>query len=906
MSLPAGTRIGPYEVVSMLGAGGMGEVYRARDTKLQRDVALKMLAAVCASDPDRLARFAREARLLATLNHPHIGAIYGLEESDGLSALVLELVEGPTLGERLGRGPLPVDEALSVAKQIAAALEAAHEQGIMHRDLKPSNIKLRPDGVVKVMDFGIAKAYGPNVADPEGLASTTSLATESGALLGTAAYMSPEQARGDVVDKRTDIWSFGCVLYELLTGECAFKGKTVLGTLAAVLAPDTPLQRLPASTPPAIRRLLHRCLERDAKRRLRDIGEARIAIDDIVSGVPAVSEIEAVISEGPRRKRFASYGALLVAVTTAAVGSATATWLVTRTTPPMSAVRPRLTRLPITVPSATPLRTDASRVLTISPDGTRLAYVGGSANARQIFVRAVNQLDPTPVTARYTRLDELFFSPDGQWVGFFLPTENTLKKIGVNGGPEVILCRPDNGFWGATWSADGSIIFATSTGLWRIPEDGGPPAVLARLNGTNGRLDHFWRSPEVLPGGRLVLVTVQPKTRSSEQQVAILDLQTGAEKVIVQSGSNPHYVSTGHLLYAVGETIRAVGFDRDRLETIGMPVPVLAELLNTGGTRPHFDIADDGTLVYVRGGVRTVGRELVWVDRRGREEEIKVPPRAYVHPRISPDGTRVLLDASDQEDDIWIWNFTQETLERFTFGSSRETDPLWMPNGRRVVFHSDRDGQRNIFWAAADNPGRVERLTRSPNIHVPSSVSPDGTRMLVIEIAAKAPPALMMLLLGKDGQMQPVLKGAYAVTDAELSPDGQWLAYVSWESKQAEIHIRPFPDVNSGHWQVSNGGGTQPLWARNSRELFYVDPNAAVVGVRIGGGRAWKAATPSKLLEPRYFLGATTSMRMYDLDPDGRRFLMIKQRNAALESSEGSFVIVQNWFEELKQRVPTH
>ena len=745
-----GRQLGPYQLLAPLGAGGMGEVYRAHDTKLGRDVAIKILPAHFTSDPERRARFAREARLLATLNHPHIGAIYGLEEADGLTALVLELVDGPTLAEWLERGPLPLDEAVAVARQIAEALEAAHERGIIHRDLKPSNIKLRPDGVVKVLDFGLANMLGPDVVmgDPEALTATASLETDSGHLMGTAAYMSPEQARGDPVDKRTDIWVFGSVFFELLTGEGAFRRETVGGTLAAVLAADAPWERIPAGTPAAIIRLLHRCLERDAKRRLRDIGEARIAIDDVMAGSGQVT-VDPVMTTRRDSTRFAWYATLVSAIAVTALVVGTTSWFGIRLKPAVSALPLPITRHAFTPPNAAPLRVDGAGVLAVSPDGSRVAYIGGAANSRQVFVRALKQLDPTPVTETHQQLDHLFFSPNGQWVGFFSATESALKKVAVTGGSEVTLCRPD-GFFGTTWTPDGAIVFATVTGLWRVSDAGGTPTLLAGLNRTRGPRDYLWRWPRILLGSSAVLLTVQPTDRGADQQVSVFDLRTGKESILVQNGSSAVYALSGHLVYAVGSTLHAVAFDPDRLETKGTAVPVLSQLMNFGGTRPPFAIADNGTLVYVPGGVRGAGRTLIWVDRQGREEAIKAPPRAYASPRISPDGTRVLVVISDQEDDIWIWNFARGTLDRLTFGPSREIAPLWTPEGRRVVFTSDREGDRNLFWRTADGTSGVERLTTNPNHQVPSSWSRDGTRLVFMEFAPEVPTALIMMTLDEN------------------------------------------------------------------------------------------------------------------------------------------------------------
>jgi serine/threonine-protein kinase len=659
--LEAGTMVGPYRIDRLIGAGGMGEVYRAHDAMLGRDVAIKVLPYAFTSDPEHLARFKREARLLAALNHPHIGAIYGYEESEGVYALVLELVEGPTLADRLTTGPLPVKEALELAQQIAEALEAAHEHGIVHRDLKPANIKVRADGTVKVLDFGLAKALDPSPSATDVSQSptiTSPAATRMGMVMGTAAYMSPEQAHGKAVDKRADIWAFGCVLYEMLTGRRAFEGESVSDTLAAVFRGQPDWTALPYETPSPIRALLRRCLDRDPRERIADLGAALFLIKEY--GTLEAGPVEGEPARATRR-RVAVVGAAALLVGAAAAG--TGVWIATRPDAP-----PLVTRTIVTTSDAAALNLqgDASNVA-ITPDGTRVVYGG----TNQLIVRALDRLDPT-VLGGIGAPRTIFMAPDGQWVGFF-DGNASLKKVPITGGPAVTLAATDGTApRGATWSEDGTIIYATqtrATGLHRISSAGGTPAVLTKPDHARGEADHFW--PEFLPGGQRVLFTITASSGVSDNaQVAVLDLRTGTYKTVIRGGQHAHYVSTGHLVYGAADTLRAVPFDLGRLEVTGPPVPIIESVVTTSDGGLEMALAVTGTLVYVPGRDIATQRLLVWVDRMGREEPVATQPRAYIYPRIAPDGSRVAVDISDRERDIWIWDIARETLTRLTFNPS--------------------------------------------------------------------------------------------------------------------------------------------------------------------------------------------------------------------------------------------
>ena len=884
----------------------MGQVYRATDTKLKRQVAIKTLPPSVAADRDRLARFQREAEVLASLNHPHIAAIHGLEEGDGVKALVMELVEGDDLSQRLARGPIPLDEALVIAKQLAEALAAAHEQGIIHRDLKPANIKVRADGTVKVLDFGLAKAMEPadNGQHVSRTPTITSPAkTQAGVILGTTAYMSPEQARGRPVDKRADIWAFGCVLFELLAGKPAFVRDNVSDTLAAVLGTEPDWSTLAPAVPSSLRLLVQRCLEKDRQRRIGDISTAIFLLNEPAMAVLAANPGTASAPAGrsPTGRRLVVVAATLLA----AVGGGAAIWLQTR-----PAAR-RVVRLAIaaTGPSALSV---AGRDMAISPDGTHVAYVGN--NGRQLFVRAFDQTDSVPLAGADFPAS-VFIKPDGQWIGFV--GEFVLRKVAINGGAvQDLLKLGARSMLGATWGERGTIIFATertSTGLEQISEDGGATTVLTRPNRERGEDYHAW--PAFLPGSQAVLFTILHAGSIDSAEIAVLDLSTGVHKVILRGGSAPRYLPSGHLVYAAAGSLRAVAFDLERLEVRGTPVPVVPQLLTTPSGAADFDVASDGTLVYVRGGIQEPARTLVWVDRQGREEPIPAPVRAYLYLRISPDGTRVAIDVRDQERDIWLWEFARRTLTRFTFAPRPDRFPVWTSDGRRVLYTSERPGTpggavtRNLFSQASDGTGVAEQLTQNTTTadKAPTGVSPDGTWVILRDGEPQAFD-VSRLALGSDHRIEPLVHTPFSEQNGEVSPDGRWLAYQSNDSGRAEIWVRQFADVNGGRWQVSSGGGFQPLWSRAGKdlELFYRDLSGALMRVAVERGPGWATGTSTELFGGgQYFFGAGEAFgRTYDMSPDGRRFLMIK--DVALDqSSAPTILVVQNWFEELKARVPT-
>ena len=733
-AVAVGAQLGPYRVESLLGAGGMGEVYRAADTVLGRQVAIKLLPADVSSDPERIARLRREARVLAALNHVNIGAIYGLEAFNGKAGptfgLVLELVDGRTLAERLVAGRLPVAEALDVARQIAGALEAAHLQGIVHRDLKPGNIKVREDGTVKVLDFGLARlaeagAEDAVPADSPAESALPSIVTPAmsatGMILGTAAYMSPEQAKRKPADKRSDIWAFGCVLYEMLSGTRAFAGDDAAEVLEAVVTKEPDWTRLPSEVPPTVATYLRRCLHKDPRERVADAQDIRLALQgafDDTSPTP-----DAVRTVLPWRRVAVLGGAVLLGAAAAGAGLK---WFTPRQAPP------RVSRFEAApAPAAAPAVNGSMRDVAITADGSRIVYV--SSDNTHLFVRALDALQP--VTVFTGTPNGPFVSPDGRWIGFVDGT-SVLKKVPVAGGAAITLATLDGAFFGATWGPDDSIIVATNnpvTGLQRVSAAGGAPTVLTRPDATINEPDHLW--PELLPGGDVLLFTVGGLPGRATPYVAAMDLRSGTRKVLIRGGSDAHYVASGHLLYAAGGTWWGVGFDPSRLETYGTPVPLISDVVMTRTGAIDARVARDGTLVYLSGGRANLAapRTLVWVDRQGRETAIPAPPRPYIFVDLSPDDSRIATFAGDQELDIWLFELSRATLRQVTFDPTLDSFPTWSPDGRRLFFTSARNGASNIYSQATDGTGTIERISDSPNMQSPTDVLGDGSGLIFTE-----------------------------------------------------------------------------------------------------------------------------------------------------------------------------
>ena len=880
----------------------MGEVYRAIDTNLKRAVAIKVLPTSVAADAERLARFQREAELLASLNHPHIAAIYGLEDADGVKALVLELVEGPTLADRIAQGPIPLDEAIPIARQIAEAVEAAHEQGIIHRDLKPANIKLRSDGTVKVLDFGLAKALDPAPASIDASQSPTSTSpamTRMGVIMGTAAYMSPEQARGKTVDKRSDIWAFGCVLHEMLTGRRAFEGEDISDTLANVLKIDPNWQALPAEVPAAIRALLRRCLDKDRRTRVADISTALFVLDE-AAGLRGAVEGPAEVGPYVRgkvsrwRRVVPAAGALIVGG--AIVGGAV--WWSMRT------ASPAVVRTTIATTESTALVTAGGvRDVAITPDGSRIVYHG----TNQLLVRVLNQIEPDVLGGLGTPTNP-FISPDGQWIGF--ADGQRLKKVAITGGPPVTIAPVDGVLRGATWGPDGTIVFATDatvTGLQRVSAAGGEPAVLTKPDSERGDRDHLW--PEFLPGGGAVLFTIYPAIGGPDNaQVAVLDLKTGASKVLVRGGSHAHYVPTGHLVYGVAGTLRAVPFDLERLEPTGTPAPVLEGVWTTPLGAANFAVAANGSLVYVAGLARPASRNTIAsVDRQGRVSPLPgVPPDLYRDVRVSPDGARLALATRT---DVSTYEFARATLSRLTTDPAEDRSPLWTSDGQRIVFTSRRAGYLELFSRQADGTGADERLlSRAKNLidlHA-DGWSPDGSHVLFTEVSPASPInqcAIGETPIERSSDVRVLVKSDFCNQFSALSPNRLWMAYQSNVGRE-EIYVERYPELGS-KLQISTDGGVRPLWSRNGRELFFggLDGRQMFV-VPVQSGTTLVAGRPQVLFEAAMIAPAVGS-RTYDLAPDGRFIVILRAEEKTGSGTAPGLILVQNWFEELKRLLPT-
>ena len=907
MALGAGTRIGPYEIVGLLGVGGMGEVYRSRDTKLNREVAVKVLLAAVANDAERLARFSREAQLIASINHPNIAQIHGLEDAGGIRALVMELVEGPTLADRIAREAIPLEEALPIAKQIAEALEAAHDLGIIHRDLKPANVKIRADGTVKVLDFGLAKVLDPAGATSSEAANSPTLsmqATAAGVILGTAAYMAPEQARGKAVDKRADIWAFGCVLFEMLTGTRAFQGDDITDTIVAVVSKEPDWTALPASAS-GVRPLLVRCLKKDRRQRLQAIGDARIQIHELISGTSddGARPLAPVLTTSRRAAPVA------VAALAAAGMAALVTWSLTRSAPPAS---PAPTRFSISLPATESLAYSYNAAdVALSSDGRHLVYSAGPQ--AQLMVRALDQLEARSMPG-ITNARTPFLSPDGQWIGFF-DRRGELRKVSMAGGSAVTISRVTGTSRGATWLPDDTIVFATSersSGLLRVAAGGGKPTELTALDSASGERGHYF--PSASPDGHVLLFTVALGDVVDPNVVA-LDLRTGRRKTIIRGGSQAKYLETGHVVYVVANTLWAVAFDPVKLETSGDPVPVVERLKATFGGRVgggNFSISRHGTLVYVpqnEGGAR----ELVWVDRSGTQEAATAQPGFYYQPRLSRDSKRIAVTIDDQgNNDIFTLDLARGTRTRLTFEASGEMYPVWMPDGQSIIYSSARNGSQNLYRRASDGTGLETRLTTSVNSQRSTSISPDGTHLVFEENAPKTAWDLGMLTL--DGAMRATsfVQLQFDERNPEISPDGRWLAYESNESGQEQVYVRPFP-AGDALFQISSEGGRTPAWAPNGGELFFAEGNS-LMAVPVSSKGSFIHGNATKLFEGLSLVfdaraassGPKTpggAYRMYDVSPDGKRFLMVREVASRPSSAPVSMVVVLNWFEEVKAKL---
>jgi serine/threonine-protein kinase len=923
VALTLGARLGPYEIIAQIGAGGMGEVYRATDTNLGRDVAIKVLPDTFAHDPERLARFEREAKTLASLNHSNIAIIHGFEKAPGLSALVMELVDGPTLADRLAQGgglsahALPIDETLAIARQIAEALEAAHEQGIIHRDLKPSNIKLRPDGTVKVLDFGLAKAMEPAGAMASRLSEsstiTTPAMTKAGVILGTAAYMSPEQARGKVVDRRADIWAFGCVLYEMLAGRRVFESDEVSETLAAVLTKDPDWGALPADTPAAIRRLLRRCLTRDQRARLPDIGSARLDIDDARTE-PRLPSFD------PGAVETNSAGARLIitwTIGTAAVAAIAAlvVWMAMRSQPADIPVARVLIGVRPAERLLSGLRLDASSgqgrpsrtAIAFSPDGRSLVFSAERESHVQLYVRRLDQLEATAIPGT-EGASSPFFSPDGQSLGFH--ADGALRKVPLNGGPVLELCKVDL-VYGVSWGRSDQIVFAQQNGgLWRVSAAGGTPTAVTKLD--DGEVSH--RLPQFLPDGDTVLSTVTKSGFPSWDDTLVVaqSLATGERRVLIEGGADARFVPTGHVVFLRRGTLMAVPFDARRLQVSGAPVGLIADVMQAANIQPlqidtgagQFAVSESGSLVYASGGVYAQDRwSLVWIDRTGKPEALRVAPGSYLGPRLSPDGRRVSFSSSTGDWDLWTYDVPRGIAGRVPMDGDQSA-ALWTPDGSRLTFSSAVKGRYTLFSIAPDGSGSAVPLTATDlfeGFAIPNAWTSDG-RSLAFAYNRD------IWLLSRDGKTERLVTSAGLLSaQADFSPDDRWLAYSTFPDRQ--VYVRPYPALDR-RWRVSTDNGSAPAWRQDGRELYYAEDASAggplrirLVAVPITTTPTFSVGTPRVLFEGPFRIDGP--FRGYDVTPDGQRFVMVREVPQQ-PGRVSQMVLVQNWLEELKRLVPTN
>jgi serine/threonine-protein kinase len=909
LGLGPGTRLGAYEIVALIGSGGMGEVYRARDSRLNRDVAIKVLPADVA-DHDRLARFEREAQVLASLNHPNIANIYGVDDSSGTPALVMELVEGPTLADHIAHGPFTLDEALPIAKQIAEALETAHEQGIIHRDLKPANIKVRPDGTVKVLDFGLAKAFDPAVTSGAGATMSPTLsihATQAGIILGTAAYMAPEQARGKAIDKRADIWAFGCVLFEMLAGRRVFEGEEVTDTLAFVITRDPDWSLLPPTTPEPIRKLLRRTIEKDRKRRLADIADARFELEDTTStrattGTPtanAVWEDRPTLAHRPSAAFWRSLPWITTAGLAAALGS-----ILVRTGREASPAAP--TRLIANIGVDASLSRGLGNSIALSSDGRTLAFVAQKTpeTPTLLYVRRLDQLDATPL-AGTEEASEPFFSPDGQWIAFF--AGGKLKKIGVNGGASVTLADAASPR-GGDWSDDDTISFLPAAGggagFLRVPASGGKTE---RAIPPDAQSSQRW--PQTLPGGRALLYT--RSSPAEGQRLIVRRLPDGPSEVLQSDASYGRYVGDGHLLFLRGATLFAVAFDPNSLKLTGAPVPVIEGVANLAQNNgAQFAVSASGTLLYVPGtSQQTNNMPIVWMDATGRAVPLTETPSDWANPNFSPDGRKLAIDVLEGSNlAVEVYDLERNTLNRLTTGASPDTSPVWSPDGKRLAYRSLRLAPAfpyNIFWQPADGTGIAERLTESQYAQSLGSWHPSG-KFLAIEQAASSGEVIILPFEGtsatesRAGKPYVFPTGPGNAQSPASSPDGKFLAYTSFEAGRPEIHVRPFPGPG-GEWVISNGGGNFAAWSRARQELFYStlgpDSHVMVVPYRIEG-EAFAAEKPHVWTTVRFL---TRRGRGGALHPDGNRVAMALVPETSTTGKQNTLVVVFNFLNEVRR-----
>jgi serine/threonine-protein kinase len=900
MALSAGTTVLHYRIVEKLGEGGMGQVWKAIDTSLDRPVAIKVLPDAFAADPDRLARFEQEARVLASLSHPGIAAVYSVHAHEGTRFLAMEMVEGEDLARVLARGRMSQEDALAIAIQIAAALEAAHDAGVVHRDLKPANIVLTPAGKVKVLDFGLAKALASAAAsgsNPSLSPTMTSAGTVAGMILGTAGYMSPEQARGKAVDRRADIWAFGCILYEMLTGRRTFDGETVSDVLASVLKLDPEWQALPASTPPAVRQVLRQCLTRDVERRLGHASGARIRLQEVLDGQSEAETTPSATAVVAYRAPWSARIAWALVVLLALATGLALWWGAT----PKPSVTPMLSLL-APFPEGYAIPDNQMSVLTVSPEGRYLAMALAKGETSRLFLRKMETGDLTPLEGTEGATTPIF-SPDGRWIAFF--AEGKLKKVSVDGGKPITLCEALGDNRGASWGTDDRIVFTPNYTLplsW-VAGSGGAPQPLTTLDAAKRERTHRW--PHSVAEHDVVLFTVGAVESPESYDRARIDairLSTGERKTVLEGASMARYLPSGHLLFGRDGFLFAVPFDIDRLETHGSAVPVVENVMGMRSSGAvHADLSRGGLLTYIAGSPWSRRDRLVWRERNGHTEPLPAPPAGYTAPRLSPDRTRIAVPvAGDNTFDVWVWDIARQTSTRLTFEGDNDT-AVWSPDGQRIAFGSVRAGKKmSTYVKSADGSGLEEAIYVPPTEGqwtqiAPHSWSSNG-QLLCDYFSDKSQSNILALDL-RSHEPHAVLESPAAEDEPELSPDGRWLAYTSDESGRPQVYVRPFPGLE-GRWQISDAGGLSARWSPDGKELFYRNENSLyAVRVSTEAGR-FHADRPQRLFDD---LPAANVKGNYDIF-DRSRFLIVEPAERAAAAS--GVTVVVDWLDDLKRRVP--
>jgi Tol biopolymer transport system component len=967
MALTGGERLGLYEIIAPLGAGGMGVVYRARDTKLDRPVAIKVLPERFAKDAERLKRFEREAKMLAALNHPNIAVIYGLEESNGLLYLVMEFVPGQNLAQKLAAGQVDAKDGLRYCVQIADALDAAHERGIIHRDLKPSNVNITPEGRVKLLDFGLARSLqsAASASGPEAETITEEM-TRGGKVMGTAAYMSPEQARGKPLDKRTDIWSFGCVLYEVLARRKAFHGGTTTEYLTAILSQDPDWEALPASTPANVRAVVERCLEKDSLRRLRDIGEARIELENALTGTVTGrmgTGRRTTAAPAGRKAVWPVAAGLAVGILVAAGASLL---YFSRDAEPATPTA----RFSIDLSEGESIPATHSSQVAIAPDGTVIAYgtmkamnemrsmpsgagmggmpmgqsagmganpgmgasPSGGANmgmgkgipapsmpappsmpttpmpamssmmGSQIYVRSIDQGGIRPVEGAVG--DAPFFSPDSKWLGFWHAPTRTLRRVALSGGASVKICDAESGVSGAAWGPDGTIVFAWFD-LFRVSADGGEPKLLLKVDEKNG--ERFYRHPSFLPGGKAILFTISTEDTESYDngRIAVLSLETGEKKILLEGGSSARYAPSGHLVYAHDGKLLAVPFNLRKLQVTGPPVPVIDGVFMSSNTgMAAFLISSDGSLLYAVGGVEGGQRVPVWVDRKGAATPLPLPVHSYLHPRLSPDERQMAIEVEGPAHDFYTYDFSRGALTKLSFDGASHW-PMWTPKGDRITFRSWKTGTMTMWWVPVDRSTAPELLTSIGSMQSPESWSPDGKALAFTQMDNPQDGSdVYVLPMDGDRRPRPLLKSRFVEGSPKFSPDGKWLAYSSDESGHSEVYAMAYPGPGPTV-QISTNGGTDPMWRPKGGEIYYRNGDQMMT-VAITDPTKLVVSKPAVLWKGHYLAGVGSSCGMsgptsanYDVTADGARFLMIEDK--AQDVAGRQLQLLRGWSAFLKR-----